>query len=205
MVVENIFKSTVLKYNADEACAANLWREAEQHYSKSKRHYHNLTHLENLHLELRDIVEITDHDTMIFALVYHDIIYKSTAKDNEQKSADLAEERLLSIDFPESRISFCKEMILTTQSHHRSESNDINLFTDADLSVLGKPWAVYEEYYKNVRREYAVYPDLLYNPGRKKVLKHFLEMPFIFKTPHFTALYEKQARENLAREFGLLK
>lgn len=204
-MTENIFKATVIKYNVDNLLAGKLWHEVTEQYGKTKRYYHNLTHLENLYEELKSIDEINDRDTMIFALVYHDIIYKSTAKDNEQRSANLAGERLQSINYPESGISVCKQMILATQFHLRSENSDINLFTDADLSVLGKPWPVYEAYYKNVRREYAIYPDLLYNPGRKKVLKHFLDMPSIFKTPHFTTLYEKQARENLADEIALLK
>jgi predicted metal-dependent HD superfamily phosphohydrolase len=55
-----------------------------------------------------------------------------------------------------------------------------------------------------VRREYSIYPDLLYKPGRKKVLQHFLNMEHIFKTIHFYTLYEQNARNNLNREIAEL-
>jgi predicted metal-dependent HD superfamily phosphohydrolase len=94
--------------------------------------------------------------------------------------------------------------ILATKSHHKSEDNDTNLFTDADLSVLGAPWEAYQEYYRQIRKEYAIYPDLLYKPGRRKVLQHFLDLPAIFKTAAFHTRYEGQARENLFRELETL-
>jgi len=64
---------------------------------------------------------------------------------------------------------------------------------------------MYENYTHQLRKEYAVYPDLLYNEGRKKVLMHFLEMNRIFKTDEFYNQFEKQARENLKRELKELK
>jgi predicted metal-dependent HD superfamily phosphohydrolase len=60
------------------------------------------------------------------------------------------------------------------------------------------------EYTKQIRAEYAIYPDLLYNLGRKKVLKHFLEMPSIYKTPPFQVLYEAQAKANLGKELAAI-
>jgi hypothetical protein len=47
--------------------------------------------------------------------------------------------------------------------------------------------------------------DFLYNPGRKKVLKHFLDMKTIFKTAYFQEKYERQARINLASEMETLR
>ncbi|MNJ03033.1 hypothetical protein D3C73_1632060 [compost metagenome] len=55
-----------------------------------------------------------------------------------------------------------------------------------------------------MRQEYAIYPDLVYNPGRKNVLLHFLAMDRIFKTDYFFEKYEKPARENLRKEAELL-
>ncbi|MFD2921463.1 hypothetical protein ACFS6H_17175 [Terrimonas rubra] len=101
-------------------------------------------------------------------------------------------------------ISNCAAQILATKAHQASTDPDTNYFTDADLSILGQPWEVYETYYKNVRKEYAMYPDFLYNPGRKKVLQHFLSMDRIFKTNHFFGLLEAPARANLQREWTLL-
>jgi predicted metal-dependent HD superfamily phosphohydrolase len=39
---------------------------------------------------------------------------------------------------------------------------------DADLSILGKDLDTYLAYTKMIRKEYSIYPDFLYKPGRKK-------------------------------------
>jgi len=96
-------------------------------------------------------------------------------------------------------IQLCKEQILATKSHTISINSDTNHFTDADLSILGQSWETYSLYCQNVRKEYAVYPDLVYNPGRKKVLNHFLAMDSIFKTDYFYNKFDRQAKENLRK------
>lgn len=86
-----------------------------------------------------------------------------------------------------------------------SADEDTDYFTDADLSVLGQGWDVYSTYAKNVMKKYAVFPDLLYNPSRKKVLNHFLEMQVIFKTAYFHEKFELQAKHNLRQEMEQLQ
>jgi predicted metal-dependent HD superfamily phosphohydrolase len=44
----------------------------------------------------------------------------------------------------------------------------------------------------------------MYNPGRKKVLQHFLDMKSIFKTPYFIQKFETQAAKNLIAEIALI-
>jgi predicted metal-dependent HD superfamily phosphohydrolase len=94
-------------------------------------------------------------------------------------------------------------MILATKEHQRSD-DETNLFTDADLSVLGADRETYLLYVQQIRAEYSIYPDILYNPGRKKVLEHFLNMENIFKTNEFRTKYESAARKNLEAEIRLL-
>jgi predicted metal-dependent HD superfamily phosphohydrolase len=69
---------------------------------------------------------------------------------------------------------------------------------------LGQHWENYLAYAKDVRKEYSIYPDFIYKPGRKKILNHFLKMKRIFKTEFFFAKFEETAKENLNRELGLL-
>lgn len=148
--------------------------------------------------------EIQNWETILFTLYYHDVIYKAVKSDNEEKSAELAEKRMKQLSIPDEKIVLCKAQIIATKSHVKSVDPDTNYFTDADLSVLGQDWESYSAYYKNVRKEYAIYPDLLYNPGRKKVLNHFLEMESIFKTEYFYNKFEEQAKQNLQKEIELL-
>ena len=64
------------------------------------------------------------------------------------------------------------------------------MFTDADLAILGKDATTYMNYSHQIRQEYKVYPDFMYNPRRKNVLHHFLQMESIYKTPQFRQQYD---------------
>ena len=204
-MLKNIFIDLVKKFEIDDFKIEKLWVEIEKNYSNKKRFYHNLSHLDNLYLELLNVKnEIEDWDTLLFTLFYHDIIYKATSKENEEKSAELAKLRLNEIGFDEVKIEKCFEQILATKLHESSLNKDTNIFIDADLSILGQDWDLYSQYYKNVRKEYSVYSDFLYNPGRKKVLEHFITMQRIFKTDLFFERFEKKAKINLEKELLVL-
>jgi len=203
--MKTIFISLAKDYTDNVQLTNDLWNEIERKYSKSNRHYHTLEHLERLLQELHEVqVQIREWNTILFTLFYHDAIYDPLKSNNEEKSADLAEKRLLSLSVPQQVISNCKAQILVTKQHEISADEDTNYFTDADLSILGQDWPAYEAYAKNVRKEYAIYPDLVYRPGRRKVLSHFLQMERIYKTGYFFGKYEATAKDNLQREISLL-
>lgn len=182
-----------------------MWGEIEKAYSNKKRYYHNLSHLQNLLLHLQVVKEeVKCWDTVLFALFYHDIIYNALKKDNEEKSALLADKRLSELGFARPDIELCKMIILATKGHDAHSNSDINYFTDSDLCVLGSEWNIYIEYADNVRKEYAIFPDIIYKPGRRKVLEHFISMKQIFKTPYFFKRFEASAKNNLKKELELL-
>lgn len=204
-MLKETFRELLLVYTEDQVVIQEFWLEIENRYSEEGRYYHSLKHLEHLLQQLEEIKPLLkDWNTILFTLFYHDVIYDVLKPDNEEKSAELAEKRLSELRVPDEIIRSCAEQIHATKSHVQSVNDDTNYFTDADLSVLGQEWETYARYAANVRNEYAVYPDVLYNPGRKKVLEHFLGMDRIFKTAHFHQQYEIQARENLKREYALL-
>jgi len=203
MSLEHRFLELIRLFSDDLVFCTKCWAEINQHYTSSQRHYHNLQHLQTMISELEQVKEqIADWQTVLFAVFYHDVIYTATRKDNEVKSAELMRDRLLQTSFGQTDVCFAQ--IVATKQHLKSEDNDTNYLLDADLVVLGKPWADYEQYIRDVRAEYSVYPDLLYRPGRRKVLRHFLEWAEIYKTAEFRERYEEQARENLQRELVLL-
>ena len=133
-------------------------------------------------------------------MYYHDIVYDVLKKNNEERSALLAEKRLTVLQIPRKSIESCTRHILATKAHQTNEDPDTNFFTDADLSILGSDWDAYNTYRHQVRKEYSVYPDILYKPGRRKVLQHFLQMERIFKTDPFFDKYEGRAKFNLEKE-----
>jgi predicted metal-dependent HD superfamily phosphohydrolase len=203
--LKNNFFSLCFKYTDSNSTVEKCWKEVEDHYTAPGRHYHTLAHLEFMLNEFIPIRTLfADADAALFALYYHDIIYDPAKGDNEEKSAALGKERLQQLQVPEEKASACLQHILATKDHELSENNDTNLFTDLDLAVLGAEEGIYDAYSKAVRREYSMYPDFLYKPGRKKVLKHLLAMKGMFKTPVFAKKLEKQARENMEREINAL-
>lgn len=133
-------------------------------------------------------------DETMFCLFYHDVVYNTLKNDNEEQSALKAREAMTAM------IDFTCEQILCTKNHSLHQEADINYFTDADLAILGEEWPAYQNYCANVRKEYSMYPDLLYKPGRKKVLQHFLLMNRIYKTDFFYCKLEKTARNNIGKE-----
>ncbi len=193
------------EYSCNNDLSKELWNEIEVSYSGKNRHYHTALHIDNLLKELTAVrSQISEWNTMLFSLFYHDVIYNPARKNNEEKSALLAEKRMASISVPKEIIEKCKEQIIATKTHILNSDKDTNIFTDADLSILGKDWDAYLKYCQQIRKEYAVYPDFIYTPGRKKVLSHFLQMDRIFKTDYFFEKFEFKARQNLQREFDEL-
>ncbi len=204
-MLKETFIGLLKNYTDNDRLTNELWTEIEKNYSSKKRYYHTLQHLENLLVQLTDVKgEIQNWNTILFTLYYHDIVYNSLKSDNEEKSAELAEKRMKEISVSIDTIELCKQQILATKSHIKSTDSDTNYFTDVDLSVLGQPWETYSDYYKNVRKEYSIYPDFIYNPGRKRVLNHFLAMDRIFKTDFFYNKFELQAKQNLIHELNTL-
>lgn len=182
-----------------------LWAEIEENYSQPERQYHTLSHLNNLLKQLNDTKDkIENWETVLFTLFYHDIVYNVLNSDNEDQSADLAEKRMKQMSVPVQLIKNCKAQILSTKAHLENELSDTNYFTDADLSILGQDCETYKAYSENVRKEYSVYPDSIYKPGRKKVLQHFIEMKRIYKTDLFFNKFEIQAKQNLKKELDNL-
>lgn len=199
---EEIFFRLLQGQGVEQEPAAPYWQELAACYNTPGRHYHTLEHLSHMLMQLQQVrAEIKDWDTMLFSLFYHDAVYDVRATDNEAQSASLAEDRMRAISVTDDRIKKCKQQILATKDHRSAADEDTDWFTDADLAILGREWPAYKDYSEKIRLEYAIYPDPVYNAGRKGVLQHFLNMDRIFKTAYFFDHFEKQARLNLQQEY----
>jgi predicted metal-dependent HD superfamily phosphohydrolase len=179
------------------------WLDLEKAYSKKSRHYHNLTHLKEMIASFETYRDkLQNPNEVLFSIFYHDFVYFASKKDNELKSAEYA----LAI-LPEN-INLNKQLVFdaicATQQHQQNVIEDINWLIDFDLKILAKDWDDYKIYFKQIRKEYRIYPDFLYKPGRAKALKHFLENEFIFQTEEFRNLYEDKARQNIEKEISIL-
>ena len=203
MDLKEKFVNVLLEIGFEANKTDALWQDLEKAYSGKNRYYHNLTHLEEMIVQYeRYQSELTFPVEVLYAIFYHDYIYKATSKENELKSAEFA----ISI-LPENtkiNAALVFDMIVATKLHEHNKVEDTNWLIDFDLKILSKEWKEYEVYFKQIRKEYKIYPDLLYNPGRKKALQHFLENEFIYQTETFRTKFEKQARENILKEIAQL-
>jgi predicted metal-dependent HD superfamily phosphohydrolase len=96
------FFNSLKNYCDDEFKISSMWNEVEESYGKSNRHYHTITHLNKLVEELIPYKrKFTSWDVVVFAITYHDIVYHTLKKNNEEKSAVFAGNRLSSINVPE--------------------------------------------------------------------------------------------------------
>lgn len=195
------------RFSDNHAYLEEVWDELIKKYSGKNRYYHGLSHIWNMLFQAEDCKDqMVDKEVVDFAIWFHDIIYKSTRKDNEEKSADFAKKVLSQFSIEERRVEKTYNLIVSTKKHQIIDSSDLDnaYLLDFDLSILGQPWDIYERYIKNIRKEYKIYPNLLYKPGRKKVLETFLERKTLYFTEKYQELYELKARENLKKEIQLL-
>lgn len=205
MLIEELFRKALERIGARPEMITILWAEVARACSGKDRHYHTLVHLEHMaRVLLPHMYRMQDADAVVLAIAYHDIIYKVTRSDNEQRSADLMRARLRPLGVSMERVQRVEEHILATKAHGPTADPDTAYLCDADLSVLGASPEAYVLYATSVRKEYRRYPDLLYRPGRRKVLRHFLGMPDIYRTPAFREQFESAARRNLANELNAL-
>jgi len=203
MELQERFKELLLNIGFEASKTRSLWQDLEKMYSAKSRHYHNSTHLEEM-IALFDIhyAQLQFPLEVLYSIFYHDCIYKVTRKDNELKSAEHALSILPQNAALNKQLVF--DMICATQLHQHNEIEDINWLIDFDLKVLSKDWEDYKISCDQIRKEYKIYPNMLYKPGRKKALQHFLENPSIYQTEVFKTKYETIARANIQKEISIL-
>ncbi|MBX9567998.1 MAG: hypothetical protein K2X77_03845 [Candidatus Obscuribacterales bacterium] len=177
----------------------------ESAYSEPHRRYHTLKHIDHMlqQLEIATTAGVfnTPSKELLFAALYHDVVYDTNRSDNEEQSAQQTAEilRRCTANIPD--IARIQEMIRATKHSGDFEDADdeTKLLLDADMSILGSPKESYEEYVRNVRFEYKQVSDDLWKYHRVRFLIGCLKSTRIYLTSHFAKL-EKQARQNIADE-----
>lgn len=203
--IRSAFFQAILRCGADTALGGRVFDRVASAYSGRARHYHTLDHLDDLLFQLTPYWElVSDVDAVVFAIVFHDGAYRAWSKRNEERSAQWATAGLTKLGVPSACVARCHGHILATKAHGATGNFDRDLFTDADLAILGAAAEVYDRYCLMIRREYALYPDAVYRPGRRALLEQFLRQPRLYKTEPFFDRYETAARSNIAREIESL-
>ena len=200
------WEESLSSFEVNKGDSEDLFQQLVGLYSAGGRAYHNLSHIRSLVDLSRSIRErIDNHQALSFAIWFHDAIYNTRKKDNEELSAKFAVKSLGRFKIPVDTLALSCEMIVSTREHQKNWfSEDINFFLDLDLAILGSEETVYRNYAAAIREEYGWAPDLLYNEGRTKVLQRYLRRESIYLTPELAETFEEKARKNIVRELESL-
>jgi predicted metal-dependent HD superfamily phosphohydrolase len=172
-------------------------------YSQVDRFYHNFEHIGACLAELNAVrSDCQDVLAVECALWFHDVVYDSKAKDNEAQSAVRALKWLQSVKAGAEFSRNVESLIMETRHAVAPATVDAQIIVDVDLSILGQCDSVFDEYERNIRKEYAWVPDDQFRAGRKSVLEGFLKRASIYSTEYFKNKYEVRARKNLERSIA---
>ena len=174
-----------------------------QAYSASGRYYHDLTHIEDCLANLDRVAGLSARDREILtqAIWWHDVVYDPTRTDNEERSAQAAEQNVA----PDLRDEVAR-LIRLTRTHDVAPGDRLGaILISIDLSILGADAAAYDAYAAAIRREFSHVPEETYRQGRAAVLERFAARPVIYPDAGFAAQLDRQARANIARELAALR
>ncbi len=183
-----------------------IHRELVSLYSQPQRHYHNLDHIAECLAEFESARHLAGHPVAVeLAIWYHDAIYDPRAQDNEERSAELAKQRIAEAGGKPGLCNAVATLVLATQTHDPRLHPDAPVLVDVDLSILGVPSERFLEYDGQIRREYGWVPDAPFAAKRAEILERFLARERIYFTDLFFAKYEQRARTNLQNSVRALK
>jgi predicted metal-dependent HD superfamily phosphohydrolase len=197
------WRDLVRRHGCEVGAAASALAELVNAYAQPHRRYHTLDHVVELLGLLAEQQVVSDRDAVALTILFHDVVYDPMRQDNEAASAARAENRLGELGFPPPLVAKVGQYVRATQHGQTAagtDDADLDLLLDLDLSVLASGHDRYRAYAEAIRQEYAAVPDDLYRSGRRRVLENFLARDRIYRSEHLHPLWERSARENLARE-----
>ena len=138
---------------------------------------------------------------MTEAIWWHDVVYDAARSDNEELSAQLAEQHVAAGIRQE-----VGRLIRLTKTHQVEPADKLGaILISIDLSILAADPSRYDAYAAAIRKEFAHVPDDAYRVGRADVLRRFAARPVIYPDADFARACEQKARDNLAREIASLR
>ncbi|MEX1994462.1 MAG: hypothetical protein WD929_07350 [Steroidobacteraceae bacterium] len=175
------------------------FRWLEAHYEERARKYHTTHHI-NECLGILDRAQHAEASNPLveYALWFHDAIYNTFSKKNEERSADAAVRVLERSGRAGADCELVRSMILATRHDARSSEPSLQLVVDTDLAILGAEADRYAEFELQIRAEYWWVPTRMYRKQRAAILQSFVMRPSIYATHEFREKYERQARNNIA-------
>ena len=174
-------------------------------YSEPHRKYHTMQHLQECFAHLERVRSFAEHAGEVeLALWFHDAVYDTRRKDNEERSAEWARDSAIAAGIGEDQASRIYELVMATRHDAVPVGRDAAVLVDIDLAILGADEVRFDEYEIQVREEYSWVPGPLYRRGRRKILQEFVSRESIYSTEYFRVECEARARSNIARSLARL-
>ncbi len=184
----------------------SVYQELVSLHSEPHRHYHNLQHISECLAEFDALRQLAHEPAAVeLAIWFHDAVYNPRAADNEERSAELARQRISAGGGNADLCGSVVALVMATKSHDPSLHPDAPLLVDVDLSIFGKPPERFDEYETQIRQEYSWVPEATFREKRAEILERFLARKRIYNTEVVFVRYEQQARKNLHASLHRLK
>jgi predicted metal-dependent HD superfamily phosphohydrolase len=181
-----------------------------ERYQEPHRRYHDQRHIDTVLARVDELVaaeDLSDDQRAVLRLAawFHDAVYDTTSGDNEELSAQLAEQTLLALEAGPGVADEVGRLVRLTAGHV-VEADDVAgaVLCDADLSILAARPDRYDAYRRQVRAEYQHVPDDAFRTGRAAVLRRLLARDPLYATVAARARGEQAARANLEHELATL-
>ena len=176
------------------------YRDLVTRYREAGRAYHNLNHISKCLEEFDALIRLAAQGGAVeFAIWFHDAVYDSRARDNEEQSAALAEAGLTEMGIQGELPRVVESLIRLTKHDSAPATVDGQIILDVDLSILGQSPEVFDRYESGVRIEYSWVSDKEFWSKRIAFLRSLLAREYIFLTAPCRKKYESAARRNLQR------
>ena len=182
-----------------------IYNELVIHYTEPHRVYHTIKHVNEGINEL-DLVRrfVMNPDAVEMAYFFHDEVQDTKAGDNEERSAELALSAIKRMYLPDGFGKIVVGLILATKHNKIPSDIDEQFISDIDLSIFGQSEKRFDEYEKQIRKEYEWVPEKIFSEERLKILTKFIKPSSIYFTRFFFDKYETQANRNLVRSIKKL-
>lgn len=211
--LKSTWENLLQPFQVSPRFSQKVFLELVRAYSSVGRFYHTLEHIQLVLKVIEEIrrqsppqaLRIINFPAIQLAAWFHDVIYDSKSKDNEEKSAEYAAATLTCLGIPINTVECVQNLILNTKNHQAPSTDiDSQILLDADLAILGASELEYKTYAQGIRQEYAWVADELYRVGRIQILQKFLQRERIYFTPQLFVNLEAIARLNLQAEIATL-
>ena len=194
--------------------------DLRKRYAETHRAYHTLEHIEDCLLQLEaacprmPAFQLAERAEVEAVLFWHDAVYDISSTDNEERSAELANDALRNAGLgDDSRGRILNGILATKHSSQHQLSGLASLIVDIDLSILGSGPERYARYREGIENEYR-FGDRIserdYLGGRIQFLANMLVSQeknpegSLFQTAHFRARYHDTAVRNMRNEIAIL-